>query len=307
VSFVHPRWLLVALLVCALLAWLYRAVEKRRDGQALAYSNLDFATGAMRPSRWPSAALFGAWLVGVGALAVAIAGPRFDARVPAREATVVVCIDTSGSMRAEDLKPNRSDAAKAAARSFIDAVPPGTRIGLVSFSSGASVILPPTADLDVARQAIEKIPPPNGATAIGDALAVAAGQMPAKGTRAIVLLTDGVNNRGIDPVSAAQQIGARGITISTVGVGTANSGELIPGTNEMADLDETSLQSIAGYGHGRYARAGDSEGLSQEFRKLALETVWEKRHIDGRFPVALGGGMLVLATFLAGLALGRFP
>jgi Ca-activated chloride channel family protein len=307
VSFARPQWLLGALLLLVLFAWLYRTLEKRREGQALAYSNLDFAVDAMRPARWPSAVLFAAWLAGAGVLALAAAGPRFTARVPAKEATVVICIDTSGSMRAEDLKPSRSDAAKAAARSFIDAVPPGTRVGLVTFSSGASVVQSPSADLDAVREALERIPPPNGATAIGDALAVAASQMPAAGPRSIVLLTDGVNNRGIDPVSASQQIGARGITISTVGVGTAGSGEVIPGTNEMADLDEIALRSIADNGRGRYARAGDADALSSEFRRLALETVWERKRIDGSLPIALGGGALVLATFLIAFALGRFP
>lgn len=306
-SFAHPLGLVVAMLLCVGLAWLYRVLERRRGAQALAYSNLDFALDALRPSRVPGAALFAAWIVGAGTLALALAGPRFEARLPVRDATVVICIDTSGSMRSTDINPTRWDAAKAAARAFIDAVPEGTRVGLVSFSSIAAILQTPSADLDAVRQSLEHIPYPNGATAIGDALTVAASQMPPKGRRAIVLLTDGVNNRGVDPQVSSQQIGARGITISTVGVGTNDSGQLIPGTSEPADIDEDALRAIAANAGGRYARAADAGTLRSEFRSLAFDTVWEKRRVDAAFPFAFGGGALVILTFLTGFALGRFP
>jgi hypothetical protein len=104
VSFARPQWLLGALLLLVLFAWLYRTLEKRREGQALAYSNLDFAVDAMRPARWPSAVLFAAWLSGAGVLALAAAGPRFTARVPAKEATVVICIDTRRRSQAEPFR-----------------------------------------------------------------------------------------------------------------------------------------------------------------------------------------------------------
>ena len=306
-SFAHPLWLPAAVLICVALAWLYRRLEHRRDAQALAYSNLDFALGALRPSRVPGAALFAAWLVGAGTLALALAGPRVEARIPVRDATVMICIDVSGSMRATDIEPTRWEAAKAAARVFIDAVPDGTRVGIVSFSSAAAIIQAPTSDLDAVRQSLDRIPYPNGATAIGDALSVAASQMPPKGRRAIVLLTDGVNNRGVDPQVSSQQIGARGITISTVGVGTNDSGQLIPGTSEPAEIDEDALRAIASNAGGRYARAGDAGTLRDEFRRLAFDTVWEKRRVDASLPFAFGGGAIVLLTFLAGFGLGRFP
>ncbi len=306
-SFAHPQWVLGALLLCAFCAWLYRRVENRRSAQALAYSNLAFAVDALRSPRWPAVALFVALIAGAAALGLALAGPRFVAKVPSKDGTVVICIDTSGSMRAKDLTPTRWDAAKAAARTFVDAVPPGTRVGIVSFASGANVIIAPASDLDAVREALDRIPAPDGATAIGDALQVAAAAMPVRGKRAIVLLTDGVNNRGVDPQEASQEIGARGITIATVGVGTADSGQLIPGTNELADLDEDALRAIATNGHGHYARAGNAGALSEEFRRLAFDVVWEQKHVDGSLPFALGGGILVLATCLTGLALGRFP
>ncbi len=306
-SFSNPFAALWLLPVLAALAFAYRALERRRSAQALVYSNLAFAVEALRAPRWPGAALFAAFLLGTAGLLTALAGPRFDARAPTKDGTVIICIDTSGSMRARDVSPTRWDAAIAAARAFIDAVPAGTRVGIVSFATNALAIAPPTDDLDAARDAVDRIPPADGATAIGDALTLAAQEMPATGRRIIVLLTDGVNNRGADPIAASETIGARGITIETVGVGTSDSGLLIPGTSELAGLDAGALRTIAENGRGRYVEAHDADALAGAFRGIALDTVWEKKHVDGRFPFALGGGLVLLATLLVGLGAGRFP
>ncbi len=306
-TFARPSELAASLVAAALLVWLYVMIERRSRSNALAYSNLAFALEALRPARWPAALLLAAYACGCTVLALALGGPHFIARVPTHDGTVVLCIDTSGSMRATDLSPTRAEAAKAAARAFVDAVPDGTRIGIVSFSSGANAILSPTDDRDAVHEALARIPPPDGATAIGDALAVAAQAMPPAGRRIIVLLTDGINNRGADPIGVSQNLGQHGIRIETVGVGSSGSGELIPGTNEQADLDAGALESIAQNGGGRYVEAGDAASLREAFRGLVLETVWEKRRVDGSFPFALGGGALLLATLLCGFALGKFP
>jgi len=307
VTFARPLALIAALAGACVLAWAYRRFERRREAQALAYSNVAFALAALRPARWPAAALFATYVAGCAALLVALAGPRFTARVPAKDGTVVICIDTSGSMRARDVKPTRSEAAREAARAFIDTVPPGTRVGIVSFASSANVIEPPSDDLDAVRAALDRIPPPDGATAIGDALQLAASQLNGAGPRIVVLLTDGVNNRGVDPIEASQEVGARGITIETVGVGSNGSGEIIPGTNELADLDGEALRTIAENGRGRYVEATDAGELRAAFRALALATVWQKKPIDGSFPFAFGGGLLLLGAFVAGVATGRIP
>ncbi len=299
--------LLVALLGLGAVAALYRAGERRRSAQALAYSNLAFALGALRSPRWPGFALAGAFLGGAAALLAALAGPHFFARIPSKDATVVLCIDTSGSMRAQDVLPSRSEAALSAARTFIDSVPHGTQIGIVSFSSTADIVQQPTADLDAARDALERIPPPDGGTAIGDALALAAQQMPKTGSHIIVLLTDGVNNLGRDPVEAAQAAAARSIVIETVGVGSSGSGQIIPGTDELADLDAQTLRTIAQLTGGQYAQAADADTLREAFHRIALGTVWERKRVDGSFAFAFAGGALLVAAFLGGLAAGRFP
>lgn len=304
-TFAHPGVLAVAIALVAGFAWLYRAFAARRRASAFVYSNLAFALEAMRPARWPAAVLFAAFVLGTGTLLAALAGPRFDAEVPVKDGVVTICIDTSGSMRSQDVAPTRWDAAVDAARAFVDAVPAGTRVGIVSFSTGANLIEPPTDDLDAVRAAIDRIPPPDGGTAIGDALTLAAQQMPRTGKRIIVLLTDGVNNRGVDPITASQKIGGRGIEIETVGVGTNGSGQFIPGTDELADLDVGALRTIALNGRGRFVTADDAESLRAAFRTIALGTVWEKKHIDGSFPFAFVGGLCLLGAFLGGLGAGR--
>jgi Ca-activated chloride channel family protein len=307
VSFAHPLWLAAALLATFAFARLYRVLERRASGQALAYSNLAFALEALAAPRWPAAVLFWAWILGVGALGAALAGPRIWAFVPVKDGSVVLCIDTSGSMRATDIEPTRALAAQRAARAFVDTAPDGARIGIVTFSSSAVVIEAPNAERAEVRTALERIPQPDGATAIGDALALAGGQLPEGGRRVVILMTDGINNRGADPAEVARRLAAAGITVYTVGIGTSGSGELIPGTNEPAEIDRAALQSIAETTGGTYAEVGDAGALEAAFADLARRTVWEKRRVDAAVPFALAGGVLMLGGFLAGFAAGKFP
>jgi Ca-activated chloride channel family protein len=307
VSFAHPAYLFIGAIGLALVAWPYRILQRRRDVQALAYSSVAFALDALEPPRWPAIALTTAFLLGTATVFVALANPRLETYLPSKDGTVMICLDTSGSMRAMDIEPTRWLAMKAAAKSFIDALPDGTHVGLLTFSSGANLIASPITDIDAVRDALDRIPEPDGATAIGDALTVAAQEMPKSGRRIIVLLTDGVNNRGTDPIAASQAIGAKGITIETVGIGTADSGEIIPGTNEEAGLDSDALQTIASNGHGEYVEASSAGQLRDVFRSIALNTVWKKRRFDASFPVAFAGGLVLVLAFLGGLFTGRIP
>lgn len=306
-SIAHPGVLLVALVVAFALGGLYRRLERRSEQCAALYSRLDVLLEAMRPSPMPARMLFAAFLVGITALAVAAAGPRVAVRVPVRSGTVIFCLDTSGSMNARDVQPTRARAAKSAVREFLDAVPPGTRVGIVSFATDAQLVQSPSADLDAAREALERIPQPNGATAIGDALALANQAMPANGRRVVILLTDGVNNRGVDPIQMAVNLGHRGVAVYTVGVGSAGSEELIPGTSEHADLKEEDLRAMAADAGGTYAPARDATALRGAFRELARTTVWERRWSDAGLPFALGGGVVLIGVMLGGSAAGKWP
>jgi Ca-activated chloride channel family protein len=306
-TFAHPAALVLTLLIVGLLLFVLRVLERRRSADALTYSNLDFLERAAA-SRIPwTALLAGAWALAVACMGIALAGPHVTAPVAVRDGAVALCIDTSGSMSAADVQPTRADAALRAARAFIDGVPDGTRISIVAFSSSAAIIMPASDDKDAVREALERIPPPNGGTAIGDALTVAARSLPPVRHRAIVLVTDGVNNQGSDPLAVAPRIGGSGTTIDTVGIGTSDSGLLIPGTTEEADLDETALRAVAQAGHGAYARVGDADALAKRLSDLARTSTIERRRVDASFPLAIAGGTIMILATVGAFGLGRFP
>jgi Ca-activated chloride channel family protein len=307
VTFDRPLWLLLGIALIFAFARLYRGAERRKESAALLYSNLAFMLAAARPAYWPAALALGGWIAGLAAFALALAGPHLSLNVPVKDGVVVICVDTSGSMSATDIAPTRSQASRDAARAFVDGVPDGTQVGIVSFSSGASVVEPPTADRNAVREAVDRIPDPNGATAIGDALELALQTLPKKGHRVIILLTDGINNRGADPVEAAKEAGAQHVAVHTVGIGTSGSGQLIPGTNEPAELDTDELRTIADDSGGRFALVGDAGKLKSAFGDLARSSIWEKKPVDAGLPFALAGGVIVIVTFLGGFAAGRFP
>lgn len=302
----HPLWLIVGIILAAGFLALAHVASRRAKGADLAYSNVEFFERATRRRFDPALPFALACAAGIAILGAALSGPRFVAAVPGRGA-VVLCVDTSGSMRATDVTPTRSAAAAAAVRTFIAGVPDGTRLGIVAFSSGAGVVAPLSTDKDALRAAVDQIPPPNGGTAIGDALAAAARTLPPAGRRAIVLITDGVNNLGVDPLAVAQQLGANGIEIDTVGIGTNGSGQLVPGTAEEAAIDEDALRAIAQSARGAYARADDAESLRGRLAALAASTTSEKKRIDATLPLAFGAGVLVVLALGGGMLAGRFP
>ena len=306
-TFVHPLWLLFAAALGAAVFALWRTFDARKSAQALTYSNLAFLEEALPSSAWPARVLLGCVVLGALLLGAAPSGPHFTTFVPAKDGTVILCVDTSGSMSAQDVAPTRADAAKEAARRFIGEVPEGTKIGIVSFSTGAQSVQAPTADKQAVLDALDRIPLPNGATAIGDALALAAQALPERGRRAVVLITDGVNNRGADPMEVAKFLAARHVPIYTIGIGTNDSGQLIPGTTEPATIDEDSLRALAEAGGGTYARAESAAALQNALGQLGRTTVLEKKKIDASFPFALSGGFLLMLALLGGLAAGRFP
>jgi Ca-activated chloride channel family protein len=307
VSFERPWWLLAAIVLAAAAAALIARIGRMRRTEAFAYSNLSFLLDATRVSVWPLriaavAVAFGTFLGGV-----ALAGPSLVLPVPSRNGTVVLCLDTSGSMRANDIEPSREIAVRAAARSFVRSAPQGTRIGIVSFATSAIRIENPTEDKKAVLEALDDVPSANGATAIGDAMALAGQMLPARGLRAVLVVTDGVNNRGADPLEIAQQLGARGVRIYTVGIGTNGSGLAIPGTNEEASIDEDALRAFAAAGHGSYTRTTDASAIAGTFQNLARTTVWERRRIDVSIPLAAASAATMLLTLVGSALGGRFP
>jgi Ca-activated chloride channel family protein len=305
-TFAHPGYIGLAIVAALAFALLYRAVEARRAQQTMAYSNLTFIVGAVNARRWPQRALHGAWIAAVALVVLALSGPHVRAAVPSLGGSVVLCIDTSGSMSAADVDPTRAQAALAAMRAFVSQSPAQTAIGIISFASDAQVLTQPTRDRDQVAQALDAIPSPNGATAIGDALELAQRILPRTGSRAVVLITDGENNAGSDPMQAARALGAAHIPLYTIGIGT-NSGALIPGTLQTAGIDEDALRAYADATGGAYSRADDAVQLRQALARLGRSTSLTHANVDVSLPVALAGGALMALTFLFGMLAGRYP
>ncbi len=303
-SFDAP-WVLVAgALAAVALTLLYRRAEVRTNAQALRYSNLAFLEAAIAPRQWLVTVFRAAWIVALAALVVGLAGPHVRLPVPVADGDVFICIDTSGSMASTDVTPTRAAAATNAARAFIEDSPPGIKIGLITFSGNAELIAPLSANKDATLAALDQIPAPNGATAIGDALRLAASQFPPAGHRVVVLITDGVNNTGIDPQEMAEYFGAHHVPIYTIGIGTPN-GDVIGG--EESTIDESALEGYAAASGGAYARAENATELRDALARLGHETTMDHRPIAAALPFVAGGAVLLVVTMLAALGLGRMP
>src|SRR6266567_7578902 len=242
-SFSWP-WALLALLVIPLVFAAWWLTRHRRRRAVVRVTSIALVQAAMPGrSRWrrriPPALL----TLGLAVLAVGAARPQ--ATVPvASSATIMLALDVSGSMCSTDVKPNRITAAEQAASAFIKSQTPGPRIGLVAFASSAVVLVPPTADTKQLISALGGLTTSFG-TAIGegiltslDAIAQVDPSVAPTGatvSRArgvgyaddvIVVLTDGSNNRGIDPQAAAKEAAARGVRVFTIGYGTDNPAPL---------------------------------------------------------------------------------
>jgi Ca-activated chloride channel homolog len=302
----RPGWLFAGILILLAVALAYERLARRRTAHDLAYSKVEFFLSATKANALVPRLLEAVWILAAGTVVLAAAGPHLTLPVPAKDGQVFICIDTSGSMRSTDVAPTREEAAKAAARAFIAQTPPGTKIGIISFSGSASVVAPLNSDHDAVSQALDDVPLPDGATAIGDALRLAAQNLPERGHRVVILITDGVNNTGVDPSEVAQWLGAHHIPVYTVGIGTPNGG-IIPGTNEEATIDEDALRSYAELSGGAYARAENASQLHDALVALGSVTSIERKPVDASLGIAIAGALGMAIAFLAGLGLGRYP
>jgi len=280
-------WLALGLLVVPALVYLhYRLREKR---PTILYSDLR-PLNVLRPSLWVrlSSAPFIFRMLALSLVLVALARPQAGARseeVITEGVDILLAIDISSSMKTEDFKPrNRLYVAKEVVADFIRSRP-HDRIGMVVFAARALTKCPLTIDHDVLQTLLEdvQIGSIEDGTAIGTAIATSVNRLKesqAK-SRIIILLTDGVNNRGeIDPLTAAELAKTFGIKIYTVGAGRDGFAPFpfedpVYGTvyqNVRVEIDEETLQKIAQLTEGKYFRATDADSLAEVYREIdALE------------------------------------
>lgn len=337
-SFIWPPMLLLVLAV-PLGVVLYQFVERRRRRRVATFGVLGIAAapaarnkpGRLR-RRLPAAFI----LVGLTILVAALARPQSVVGVPRVEGTVILSFDVSGSMAADDLKPTRMEAAKAAARDFVGRQPPAVLIGVVAFSDSGFSIQVPTNDQTLVLAAINRLVPERGTSIARGILSsvatiAAADADPTAGyytnrspqptpdptpvpkgtytSAAIVLLTDGENNQLPDPLAAAQTAAIRGIRIYTVGIGSAAGTTLdIEGFKVHSQLDESALRQISETTGGDYYSAANADALKAIYDTIDTRLVIRPEAME---VTSLFAGVGVVVLLIGGVAslvwLGRLP
>lgn len=334
-SFDRPLALL-SLAVLAVLAAGFVTLARRRPRYVVRYPNVDVLrgvssrVGGMR--RYAPLALVTAALALLG---VAMAGPHVTRSAPVENATVVLVVDTSRSMLSTDVRPTRLDAAKTAARRFLERAPDKLRVGLVTFSGDVSVGAVPTRDRARVRRSVAEISrwQAGGGTAIGDALARAvelgrsafgetgattgAGSKVPENAVSILFLSDGRQNRGLLPPSeGASRAAEAGIPVFTVALGTdRRDGSGGGATGSFGGFggfsrvpDRATLRAIAEATDGEYFAARSAAALESAYRRLGSELGHEDRptEVTALF-VGAAAVVLTAAAALARLAAPALP
>lgn len=288
-SFLNPEFFWLLLLIPAAAAWLY--LKRNQQTATLKISSTAGFTGSKSffVRLYPFLGVFR--LLALTAIIVAMARPRTvdisNKTKTTKGIDIVMAIDVSGSMLAKDLKPNRMEALKKVAASFVDERP-NDRIGLVVYASEAYTKTPVTSDKAIIQQAIESIKYDNvlqDGTGIGMGLATAVNRLKdskAK-SKVIILLTDGVNNAGfIEPETASDIAKQYGIKVYTVGIGTNGMAEfpyaIAPNGQFLfrmmqVEIDEQLMKNIARKTDGKYFRATSNNKLEEIYAAInKLET-----------------------------------
>jgi len=319
VTFTWPLALLGLVLV-PLLAVAYVWWERRRRASRSRFGNADLMPNLIEhePARLRLLPLV-LLLAALAALIVGVARPHATVSVRREEATIVLAVDTSRSMKANDVEPTRLDAARAAAQAFLVKVPEKYRVGVVSFASRAAVGVPPTEDRSLVAQALDSLQPGEG-TAIGDAVALSlrVGQPKAPGAvrppRAIVLLSDGTRDGGrIDPAVAAAQARRQHVPVYSVLVGTpaGTVTETLPGGFRRITRvppSPTTLQQISSISGGRLLTATNAQELSRVYEDLGsrLGRRDERREITDVF-AGIAGLLALVAGCVSALLFRSVP
>jgi Ca-activated chloride channel homolog len=351
-------WALYGLLLIPLLILGYVLMQRRKRKYAVQYASLSLIREALpRRSSWRRHLPFALLLASLAALLLAAARPQATVAVPRGSTSIILALDVSRSMCATDVDPNRFQVAQDAARNFVEDQPSGTRIGIVAFAGVAQIVLPPTDDEEALIEAIDGLTTSIG-TAIGssileslDALAEVNPEIAPStldlgtpdepnatpGTEGfvpdiVVLLTDGANTRGIDPLVAAGQAADRRVRVYTIGFGTSNPVSLVCTTKQLGGefggqfgsipgdlgaggqggppsgipgqflvIDEPTLQSIADMTGGEYYRAENADQLVDVFGDLPSRVVEQKE--EREISVYFVGAGAILALAAIGLSL----
>jgi Ca-activated chloride channel family protein len=329
--------LLYLLLIVPLLLWLYFRSQRQRRDIAARYGSMGVMNDAAQKSvggrRHIPAFIF---LTAIAILITSVARPQAEVSIPKLEGTVILTFDVSGSMAADDLKPTRMEAAKAAATEFVNKQPSNVLIGVVAFSDGGLSVQPPSNDKAQTLETIYRLVPRRG-TSLGNGIlvslntiVVSAGDPPFMNatnpsalsplepdsaiqgwypSAVIVLLSDGENNQNPDPAAAADLAADLGIRIYTIGIGSTEGATLeAEGFTVFTQLNEELLQSISANTGGQYYKAANEADLARIYRDLEPKLSLKTENIEVTSLFAGAGILLFLvAGALSLLWFGRVP
>jgi Ca-activated chloride channel homolog len=333
-------WALTALLAFPLLLGFRWWTRRRRRREVVRLSSVTLVKAAL-PGRSLWRRRIPIWLFAVGmvVLATGAARPQASVPVPSNAASILLAIDVSTSMCSTDVSPNRITAAQKAAREFIQAHDDGSRIGLVTFSGIAGLLVEPTTDKQALLSAVDTLRTSRG-TAIGlailasvDAVAEINPAVPPTGVDvpegtagsgdyqpdAIVVLTDGRNTQGVDPVTAASEAAARRLRVYTIGFGTAAPSPMVCSREQISgdapfrgdgpgfggggrgggryqQIDEATLTRVAEMTGGEYFRAEDASALRDVLVDLPSSIVLHRQNMEITVWFALAGALLILVA-----------
>jgi Ca-activated chloride channel family protein len=335
-SFLWPLGLL-ALLVVPLAAAAYWYVDRRPSRYALAFPNIEvLAAVSESEGKWRRRIPPALFLLALVAAGIALARPQLDVMVEREQATVVLAVDSSGSMLAEDVAPSRLSAAKAAMRTFLDDLPDKFRVGMVSFAEEAQVVAPVTSNRQPVREAIDFLFPMRG-TAIGDAVARAAelaqeatgeqaetqisgfdlaqsdSDSETKSPAAVLLLSDGFQTAGLlPPLDGAARAKELGIPVYTIALGTADGVIDLSFGGEARRIpvppDRETLRLIAQETGGKYFSAPSAEALRSAYAELDSLLSREPGKDEATYAFVLAAGLLGLgAAAMSALWFSRIP
>ena len=315
--FLEPArlWLLV---VVVALVGLYVAVQLTRPRYTVRFSNLELLdqVAPKRPG-WRRHLTAGVFLLAAALLVVSFAQPVMTVRVPQERTTVMLAFDTSLSMAAEDVAPNRFEAAQAAAKEFIDELPDRLNVGLVGFAGTAQLLVPPTQEHADVQFAIDNLEL-DKATAIGDAVRLSLdviedqAQGVEEGTpdAAIVLISDGETTVGLPTEEAIPLAAEAGVAVSTIAYGTPDGQIMVDEDGDGIDqltgvpVNVDELRALAEGTGGTAYTAESSNDLQSVYDQLGSAIGFEEETQDVAYRF-VGAGLLALLV-AAGLSLRWF-
>jgi Ca-activated chloride channel family protein len=327
-TFIWPNALFTLLLLPLVVGVYLRRLRLRRQSQAELGPMVvsDRAGRAVRLRRHLPPMVM---MLGLGLLLFGLARPQMMVDLPRVEGTVILAFDVSNSMSADDIKPTRLEAAKAAARSFVEHQPPTIRLGVVAFGGTGLIVQAPTYDQSAVLDAIDRITN-QGGTSLGQGIftslnaiagkALSFDQATAQGgasqlkiedysSAVVMLFTDGENTDSPDPTQVAQLAADAGVRVYPIGIGSPEGTTItVDGFNIVTQLDEATLQAIAKDTNGTYYPAQDAQDLQDIYKKVNLQLTTRGEQME---ITSIVGGvsslLLLIGAVLALVWYGRVP